>query len=54
LLTRLRGGSFSRRRTVADELEELARVPTKSETPDERTDRLVRELIARTTKPGDR
>ncbi len=39
---------------VLDELRELERVPTRSETPDERTDRLVRELIARTTKPGDR
>lgn len=54
LVSRLRGGTFSRRRTVADELRDLARVPTRSESPDERTDRLVRELIARTTKPGDR
>jgi stage IV sporulation protein FB len=50
LVSRLRG----RRRTVADELRDLARVPTHSETPDERTDRLVRELIARTTKSQDR
>ncbi|RYZ08645.1 MAG: hypothetical protein EOO73_07270 [Myxococcales bacterium] len=42
--------SGSRRRTVADELRDLSRVPTQSETPDERTDRLVRELIARTTQ----
>lgn len=46
--------SRSRRRTVADELREVSRVPTRSESPDERTDRLVRELIARTTQPKDR
>ncbi len=43
-----------RRRTVQDELRDLSRVPTRSESPDERTDRLVRELIARTTQPKDR
>lgn len=46
--------SRNRRRTVEDELRDLSRVPTRSETPDERTDRLVRELIARTTQSKER
>jgi stage IV sporulation protein FB len=54
LLGRLRGQQFSKRRTVADELRDVSRVPTRSETPDERTDRLVRELIARTTQSKER
>ncbi|MDF3070503.1 MAG: hypothetical protein K0R38_6104 [Polyangiaceae bacterium] len=46
--------SRRRRRTVADELRDITRVPTSSESPDERTDRLVRELIARTTQSKNR
>jgi stage IV sporulation protein FB len=43
----------SQRRTVQDELREIERVPPRSEaeTPSQRTDRIVRELIARTTRP---
>lgn len=44
----------SRRRSVQDELRALERLDTKSETPSQRTDRLVRELIERTTQPKDR
>jgi Zn-dependent protease len=44
----------SRRRSVEDELRELERLDTRTETPSQRTDRLVRELIARTTNPKDR
>jgi stage IV sporulation protein FB len=43
-----------RPRTVTDELRALERLDTRSETPSERTDRIVRELIARTTQPKDR
>jgi Zn-dependent protease len=43
-----------KRRTVADELRDISRVPTQSETPNERTDRIVRDLIARTTQSKDR
>lgn len=42
------------RRSVSDELRELERLETRPETPSERTDRIVRELIARTTQPKDR
>jgi Zn-dependent protease len=42
------------RRTVEDELRALERLETRVETPTEKTDRLVRELIARTTQPKDR
>jgi stage IV sporulation protein FB len=41
-------------RSVQDELRALERLDTRPETPSERTDRLVRELIARTTQPKDR
>lgn len=47
---KLRGGQ---RRTVQDELRDLERIEPRSETetPSQRTDRIVRELIARTTRP---
>ena len=41
-------------RSVQDELQALERLDTRAETPSERTDRIVRELIARTTRPKDR
>lgn len=41
-------------RGVQDELRALERLETRPETPSERTDRIVRELIARTTQPKDR
>lgn len=44
----------SRRRSVQDELRALERLDTKTETPSQRTDRIVRELIERTTQPKDR
>ncbi len=43
-----------RRRSVQDELRALERLDTQSETPSQKTDRLVRELIARTTQRKDR
>ena len=43
-----------RRRSVQDALRALERLDTQSETPSQQTDRLVRELIARTTRPKDR
>ncbi len=47
-------GASQRRRSVQDELRALERLDTQSETPSQKTDRLVRELIARTTQPKDR
>jgi Zn-dependent protease len=44
----------SRHRSVQDELRALERIDTQSETPNEKTERLVRELIARTTQGKDR
>jgi len=41
-------------RTVHDELRALEQLETRPETPSQRTERLVRELIARTTQPKDR
>jgi len=41
-------------RSVQDELRALERLETRAETPSEKTDRLVRELIARTTQSKDR
>jgi stage IV sporulation protein FB len=48
--TKLRAGQ---RRTVNDELRDLERIEPRSETetPSQRTERIVRELIARTTRP---
>jgi stage IV sporulation protein FB len=46
--------AFRRRRSVQDELRALERLDTQSETPSQKTERLVRELIARTTRPKDR
>jgi Zn-dependent protease len=43
-----------RRRNVQDELRALERIDTGAETPNQKTDRLVRELIARTTQSKDR
>src|SRR5438046_1043474 len=43
-----------RRRSVQDELRALERLDPQSETPSQKTERLVRELIARTTQPKDR
>jgi stage IV sporulation protein FB len=67
LLSRFRGPQrqntvFERRRSVEDELRDLERMnapnapatPPRNETPSEKTDRIVRELIARTTQPKDR
>jgi len=44
----------ARRRSVQDELRALERLDTKSETPSQKTERIVRELIERTTQPKDR
>lgn len=44
----------NRRRSVQDELRALERIDTETETPNQKTERLVRELIARTTQPKDR
>lgn len=41
-------------RSVKDELRALEQLDTRPETQSERTDRIVRELIARTTQPKDR
>lgn len=46
--------AFRRRRSVHDELRALERIDTQSETPNQKTDRIVRELIERTTQPKDR
>jgi len=59
LVARLRTGSASlpnpfRSRTVHDELRDIERLRTREETPSERTDRIVAELIARTTRDKDR
>ena len=43
-----------RRRSVHEELRALERLDSQSETPSQKTDRLVRELIARTTQRKDR
>jgi Zn-dependent protease len=43
-----------RRRSVQDELRALEKLDTRAETPSQKTDRLVRELIERTTQPKDR
>jgi Zn-dependent protease len=45
---------FRQPRTVQDELRALERRGTRPESESEKTDRLVRELIARTTQPKDR
>jgi Zn-dependent protease len=44
----------SRRRSVQDELRALEKLDTRTETPSQKTDRLVRELIERTTQRKDR
>lgn len=44
----------TRRRNVQDELRALERIDTGNETPNQKTDRIVRELIQRTTQPKDR
>lgn len=41
-------------RSVQDELRALENLDTRSETPNDRTDRIVRDLIARTTQNKDR
>jgi stage IV sporulation protein FB len=46
--------SARRHRTVQEELRALEKLDTRAETPKERTDRIVRELIERTTQPKDR
>lgn len=45
---------ITRQRNVQDELRALERLDTRAETPNQKTDRIVRELIARTTQPKDR
>jgi Zn-dependent protease len=59
LVARLRTGNTGlrnpfRSRTVQDELRDIERLRTREETPSERTDRIVAELIARTTRDKDR
>jgi len=59
LAARLRTGkagapSVIRSRSVEDELRDIERLRTREETPSERTDRIVAELIARTTRDKDR
>jgi Zn-dependent protease len=44
----------ARRRSVQDELRALEKLDTRAETPSQKTDRIVRELIERTTQPKDR
>lgn len=44
----------TRRRSVQDELRALERLDTRAETPSQKTDRIVRELIERTTQRKDR
>jgi Zn-dependent protease len=43
-----------RPRTVRDELRALEKIDPRAESPNDRTDRIVRDLIARTTQPKDR
>ena len=43
-------GATGRRSTVEEELRALEKLDTQAETPSERTDRIVREMIARTTQ----
>lgn len=50
----VRHEASQRRRSVQDELRALEKLDTRSETPGQKTDRLVRELIERTTQPKDR
>jgi Zn-dependent protease len=54
LLTRVRARSAPPRRSVHDELRSLEDLPTRSEGPTDKTDRIVRDLIARTTQSKDR
>jgi len=49
-----RGSAFTQPRTMQDELRDLERRNTNGETSSERTDRIVRELIERTTQRKDR
>jgi hypothetical protein len=42
------------RRSVQDELRALEKLDTRAESPNERTDRIVRDLISRTTQRKDR
>jgi Zn-dependent protease len=44
-------GPFGQRRTVQDELKSLEKVDTQAEAPSDKTDRIVRDLISRTTQP---
>ena len=43
-------GALGQRRTVQDELRSLEKLDTRAESPDQRTDRIVRDLISRTTQ----
>lgn len=58
LVGRLRGRAprpgAARPRTVDDELRDLTRLDRRAETANEKTDRIVRDLIARTTQSKDR
>jgi Zn-dependent protease len=59
LLARLRrsnpaGGRPRNRRSVQDELRDLERIETRDETTNQKTERIVRDLIARTTQSKDR
>jgi Zn-dependent protease len=56
LLTRFRKrararGLHGQRRNVQDELKALEKLDTKAESPSDKTDRIVRDLISRTTQP---
>jgi len=44
-------GPFGQRRSVEDELQSLEKLDTRGETPDQKADRIVRDLISRTTQP---
>jgi stage IV sporulation protein FB len=45
---------WGRKSSVERELSNLGKLPTQDETPSQRTDRIVREMIARTTQAKDR
>jgi hypothetical protein len=43
-------GPLGQKRTVQDELRSLEKLDTRAESPDQKTDRIVRDLISRTTQ----
>lgn len=48
--TRAARGPLGQRRSVQDELRSLEKLDTRGESPDQKTDRIVRDLISRTTQ----